>query len=395
MSGNGSSGLGNRPGRRLAGALAMLAVVGLIAVVVGAVTTSAKGAAGDLYFTTFVNQSIYKVKFQYEHGRPQFGAQTLVARLPAADGVTFTPDGKALVGGQDTGMVEEIDPATGAVSQVSSGCGASFLLASAPSEHVVYTAALPGALCAVPVDPLRPGTPIKLSGDDTQVTDIAFDSQGEAFYTTGVISGTGNFGEIDLTTGVTTRELSGVNAAHGMAFDPYSGTLFLFGGLAIIQIDPRHPQTELSSMLVDSGQLDNETTDGLGHLYVASNTGQLVVVDYHQSMRLGDPRNVVTQVQLHDNLDDVAPLIGPGTASGSSRGWVAPSIAVLALLGVVSLGYLYLPAPRLASRLPEWDIRRREAERRGRRGRGRPGQGPGRRSTPSRPARPGAPSRNW
>jgi hypothetical protein len=386
--------LADRRGRRLAGVLALLSVLGLVGVVVGAVLSGHKGAAGDLYFTTYQDQSLYKVKFQYVSGRPQFGSQTLVARLPAADGVTFTPDGKALVGGQTTGMVLEIDPATGHVSQVASGCGGSFLLASSPSAHVVYTAALPGSLCAVPVDPLRAGTAVHLSGDDTLVTDLAFDGEGDAFYTTGVSTGPGNFGTIDLGSGTTTRQLSSITAGHGIAYDPYSRTLFLFGGGSVLQIDPRHPQQVVSSMVVPSAQFDNGTTDGLGHLYVASNTGELFVVDYHQALRLGDPRDVVTQLRLHDALDDVAPLIGPGTATTAGRRWVAPSVGALVVVLVLALGYRYVPAPRMSSRLPEWDIRRKEADRRRRRGSGRSGGGGGRRS-PGRPARPGAPSRGW
>jgi len=246
----------------------------------------------------------------------------------------------------------------------------------------------------VPVDPLRPGSSVQLHGDDTQVTDIAFDAQGHAFYTTGVASGTGNFGSIDLAAGATTRLLSGIDAGHGIAFDPYSQTMFLFGDASIFQIDPRHPQTVLSSMVVPSAQFDNGTTDGLGHLYVASNTGELVVVDYHQSMRLGDPRNVVTQLNLHDALDDVAPLIGPG-ASGTGKSWAKPAEIGLGIIAVVGLLYRFLPSPRAAvrggTRLPEWDLRRKEEERRRRRPPPRPGRG----APPGRPVRPGAPSRGW
>lgn len=380
-----------RPGSRLAAVLAVLAVLGLAAVIAVSAVSGGKAASGEMYFTTYQDQALYKVAVRYSHGQPQFGAQKLIAHLPAADGVTFTPDGKALVGGQATGEVQEVDPDTGGVTQVPSGCGNSFLLASAPSGHTVYTAGLPGALCAVPVDPLRPGSVVQLHGDDTQITDIAFDSAGQAFYTTGVISGTGNFGTVDLATGTTTRLLSGIDAGHGMAFDPYSGTLFLFGDASIFQIDPRHPQTVLSSMVVPSAQLDNGTTDGLGHLYVASNTGELVVVDYHQSLRLGDPHDVVTQLTLHDSLDDVAPLIGPGAAA-AGRTWVKQAAVALGVLAVLAGLYRLVPSRRGASRelakLPEWDLRRQEEERRRRRsGAQRPGR--------DAPVRPGAPGRNW
>lgn len=395
MSDRGSLSHRRRPGSRSAGVVAVLALSALGAVfAANAASGGASSAAtGEMYFTTFQDQGLYKVAVAYSHGQPQFGTQKLIAHLPAADGVVFTPDGKALVGGQDTGMIQEVDPATGAVTQVSSGCGNSFLLASAPSGRTVYTAGLPGALCAVPVDPLRTGSVVQLRGDDTEVTDIAFDGQGKAYYTTGVVSGVGNFGTIDLSTGTTTRLLSGIDAGHGIAYDPYSQTLFLFGDASVFQIDPRHPQTVLSSMVVPSAQFDNGTTDGLGHLYVASNTGELVVVDYHQSMRLGDARNVVTQLTLHNALDDVAPLIGPG-AAGAGQAWAKPSEIGLAVLAVVALLYRFLPSPRAAgpdARLPEWDLRRKEQERRQRRD---PAARPGRGAPVGRPVR-GASGRDW
>ena len=366
--------------------LAVAAAVGLVALGVFAVLSRPGPESGALYFTTFRNQALYKADFSFSAGRPNFGAQHLVAKLPTADGVTFEPDGKALVGGQFSGNVQEIDPASGKITQVPSGCANAFLVALSPSGTTVYTAGLPADLCALPTDPLRPGTMIPLKGDDTQVTDLAFDQTGQAFYTTGTTGGTGNFGLLNVTTGTTTRQLSAIGPGHGIAFDPYTKTLFLFGGDTIYQVDPVHPQSVLSSRTVPGTQFDNGTTDGQGHLYVASNFGQLVVVDYHATGHVGDTRDVVTTVNLRNSLDDVAPLVGPGAAPGSRR-WIAWVAEVLAVLIVLSLIYRFVPRPRLTSQLPSWDLRRRETEARRRSERrirqqqkeNRGGGGPGRR----------------
>jgi hypothetical protein len=381
---------GSKRTRRRALAVALAAAVALLGLGAYALVSRPGPEKGALYFTTYANQALYQVGFSFSGGRPQFGAERLVARLPAADGVTFEPDGDALVGGQGTGMVEEIEPSTGHVARISSGCPAAFLLALAPDGSTVYTAGLPAELCALPTDPLRPGHQILLHGDDTLVTDLAFDQSGQAFYTTGIVPGEGNFGLLDLSSGTTTRELSGIAAGHGIAFDPYSKTLFLFGGDSIFQIDPRHPQKVLSSMTVPGVQFDNGTTDGQGHLFVASNFGQLEVVDYHATDRLDAPGDVVTQVKLHSYLDDVAPLVGPGAAPGSRR-WIIWAAVGLGALVLFALAIGFAPRLRFVSQLPSWDIRRQEDERRRRqarwRGTAEQGRGPGQGSGGRRPGR--------
>lgn len=351
-----------RRGRRPALVLVVLALVGLVGVAVLAVVTRPKAVTGDLYFTTFQHQSLYAVSYDYSGSRPTFGARRLVARLPNADGAAFEPDGKAIVAGQNSGTALSVDRVTGAVASVPSGCAGAFDVKLAPSGGTVYMTGEPGDLCAMPTDPLRAGHKVPLQGDDTEISSIAFDDAGRAFYTTGLVTGQGNFGTLDLATGSTTRELSGLPSAHGMAFDPFTKTLFLCGGTGIIQIDPRHPQQVVSSMQVPGTQFDNVTTDGDGHLYGASNFGQLVVVDYHLSGVLGDQRDVVTELHLKNTLDDVAPLVGPGAVLPGVRRWVVVGFVGFGLLLLLALLYRYGPSVHLTSQLPNWDIRRQELE---------------------------------
>lgn len=351
-----------RRGRGLALALAVVSVVGLVGVLVLSILTKPKPETGTLYFTTFRSQALYKVGFDFSKSRPTFGNPEAVVQLPAADGVDFEPDGKALVGGQGSGDVFEIDTSSGSVAKVASGCSSAFHLVLAPSGRTVYTAGIPGDLCAMPTDPLGPGQKITLHGDDTAVTALAFDQHGTCYYTSGDVGGLGNFGVLDLSTGTTTRDLSGLQAGHGMTFDPLTKTLFIAGGTGVIQIDPRNPKQVMSSMSVPGVQFDQDTTDGKGHLYVASNFGQLVVVDYHVSGMLGDTRNVVTELHLKNFLDDVAPLVGPGAASPAARKAVEYGLIGFGILLVLALLYRYGPTARLTSQLPSWDIRRQELE---------------------------------
>ena len=372
----------SRRGRDVALGLALLSVLGLLGVIVLSFVNKPKPESGNLYFTTFSHQALYAVAFDYSGAHPTFGARRIVARLPGADGVGFEPDGKAVIGSQSSDVLE-VDTGSGTVTKVASGCPAAFHIELAPSGQTVYTAGLPGELCALPTDPLGPGRPITLHGDDTEVTSVAFDQSGRCWYTTGDIPGSGNFGVLDLTTGTTTRKLSGLPNAHGMTFDPYTKTLFVFGGTGIIQIDPRNPQKVVSSMTVPGVQLDNGTTDGRGHLFVASNYGQIVVVDVRVSGVLGDTRNVVTDVHLENDLDDVAPLVGPGAASPAVSHFVEYGAVGFGILLALALLYRYAPTARLVSRLPAWDIRRQELEARRRNARRiskrqeRPPRGPG------------------
>jgi len=342
--------------RRLGALVAAGAVIGLIGVGIDAAVAAAGGPAGLLYFTTYDPPALWRVPVSYRGGRPVFGRQQLVARLPGADGVVFDRAGEALVGGQGTGLVEAVDVHSGALRTVRAGGPDAFHLALSPDGATVYTSGLPGTLCALPADPLGPGTALAVRGDDRYITSIAFDEQGDAFYTTGVIPGQGNFGRIDLSTMTTTRTLDGLVAAHGMAFDPFSRSLFLFGGDTIYQVDPRDPVRVVSQLTVPGTQLDQGTADGDGHLLVASNFGQLVVVDLAPSGRL-DQAGALSVVPLHPRLDDVAPLVGPGAAPSGVpwRPWAAVGLGTLAAAG---LGAVVVPGER-RGRLPAWDLRRR------------------------------------
>ena len=156
----------------------------------------------------------------------------------------------------------------------------------------------------------------------------------------------GEIGEKVITKLGTRILIDSLEGAHGGAYDPYSKTIFVFGGARIVQIKPYYsmkndtlrfdsakvvatidlrkyffletfanmpkPRTKDGGTWV-GWRLDQGTTDGLGHLFVASNTGHMVFVDFAANPNKLINDNVLVHVQYVDTyLDDLAPLSGVG-----------------------------------------------------------------------------------
>ena len=131
--------------------------------------------------------------------------------------------------------------------------------------------------------------------------------------------------------------IDSLEGAHGGAYDPYSKSIFVFGGARIVQIKPRIKGGEVTAEEVASidlrkyffletvenmpeprtpqvgWRLDQGTTDGYGHIFVAANTGHMVFVDFAANPDKLINDNVLVHVQYIDKyLDDLAPLSGVG-----------------------------------------------------------------------------------
>ena len=150
----------------------------------------------------------------------------------------------------------------------------------------------------------------------------------------------GEVGDSVITKLGTTILIDSLEGAHGGTYDPYSETIFVFGGSRIVQIKPYKQGGQMKAQVVafidlrnyffeeslenltlprtnDGGyvgwRLDQGTVDGMGHLFVASNTGHLVFVDYAANPQKYINDNVLVHLQWIDNyLDDLAPLSGAG-----------------------------------------------------------------------------------
>ncbi len=295
----------------------------------------ATATSGELYFTTFAGgANVHKVSFSY-NGVSSFtlGTPATVASTPGADGIVFAPNGDLLVGGQGN-SVNMVNPTTGAFTTVNAGGINSYHIMLDPNGKQAWTSGIPGTPATIPLVPsFANGTAHPLTfatGAPAYIDTIAWDSHGDAFYTSCGAAGFGTFGKIDLTTFVVTPEITGLPAAHGMTFDPFTGDLILYGDDHISQINPSTPTVLVSDFTNPFGvTFDQGTVDGKGNIYAATNNGYLVFMDYSGSGLVGSPTNFVSSPFLAGALDDVAPLVGAGSNPHPS----VPEPGTLLLLG--------------------------------------------------------------
>ena len=258
--------------------------------------------------------NVRQVTFTYNPtlGTTGFSQYATIASTPGADGVLFAPDGDVIVGGQ-ADAVHKVVVSSGSFTTVTAGGVPAFHVMLDPSGTVVWTAAIPGFLSSVPLDPFANGTAHLLTGDDSYVTHIGFAGD-KAYYSASFPSGNGNFGLIDLTTFTTTRLYTDVPWAHGMAYDCYTRNLMVFANDTVVQVDPG---TDSVVSMLDltplrlTLQMDQGTSDGDGRLYIASNTGHMVFIDLTNSGAVGTP-DFVDVPFLEAGLDDLAPDCGLG-----------------------------------------------------------------------------------
>lgn len=357
----------------LFGALvALLAVAGIVALAKAGpatVTPQRTGAAGDLFFTTFAPASVEEASFTYRRGRLVLGAPVTLARLRGADGILFAPDGRILVGGQQTGDVFAIDLGSQSLAALPAGIPGSFHLALSPDGRTLYTLGEPGAVAAIPLSPSGAGHSLALHGDDTAITGLAFGPGGQTVYTASPASGIGNIGLIDMATGTTHRLMTGVGA-HGVLYDPATHSYLVMGADTVLQLPARDPAHPVSELVVPGAVFDQGSANGRGQAFLASNSGTLVVVDYAATGRIGDVSNRVIQRMLTPNLDDVAPLVGPGTrpVATDASTWQAVGTGALVASAVLVIGAFVAWAWRRwrsnpgIRRLPRWDRRRRNED---------------------------------
>ena len=272
---------------------------------------------GEFYYTIFSGApNVKKRTFSYDGATTlTISGPTVIATTVGADGIVFAKDGDLLVGGQGD-RIHKVNPGTGTVQTRTAGgiAGGSFHVALDPGGTKAWTTGIPGEIAEVPVSPtFSNGISHNVTGDDGQITSIAFDSSGQAYYTSSGAAGFGSVGKINMTTFVTTRFLTDIPAAHGMTFDSFTGDLMIFGDGHVSQIDTG-TMTMVSDREFAGMTFDQGAVDGTGHAFVASNTGHMLFVDYSSTSQIGSLANFSSLQFLEANLDDIAPLSGPGAA---------------------------------------------------------------------------------
>ena len=281
-------------------------------------TAWADPVAVPLYYTTFNGgQNVWRVLGTYTgngtagNGTFTLSGDTNIASTGGADGIVLNPNnGQLLIGGQGN-AIHQVNPATGTFTTSIPGVAA-FHLAVDPSKNVVWASSIPGALASSPINPFGgAGTIRSLSGADTAITSLAFAPSGTVYYTNAGSGGFGNFGTIDLSTGLTTRLLTNVPAAHGMVYDPFTNSLILGGDSHISQISLT-TNTIIHDLTVTGDTFDQGAVDGKGHLFWADNNGRFFFLDYSTTGDVGSASNFVSNAFFKSALDDIAPLSGAG-----------------------------------------------------------------------------------
>ncbi len=313
-------------------------------------TSARAGTITDtLYFTTFSGgENIWSAVATYtgdgNAGSGSFAvtAPTGIAQTPGADGIVENPNnGQLLVGGQGTGNIYQVNPTNGSTITLPAGMN-TYEITVGPNGNHVWGGGSEGSATTITEVPINPSggapTVTTVSGANTTVTHITFApglAAGTAFYTSGTDQGFGNFGIINLASGVTTALLTNVPYAHGMVYDPFTGDLILAGGDTLAQVSTSG--AVLSTLALNLGQeLDQGAVTGNGQLYWADNGGNLVFVDYANTRLIGSASNFVSNNLYIGSLDDIAPLVGSGGTNN------VPEPATLGLLGFGAMAFAAL-----------------------------------------------------
>jgi hypothetical protein len=315
---------------------------------------------GTLYFTTYYGSNtgygpatdrVHSVAFNYNPTGHILGygtAKTITTNQAiGADGIVFAADGKTLlIGGQNTDIYH-VDPSNGHVlNTLGTGTVYVYHLALSPNGNNVYgggSESNSAGLAVVPTNPYGNGVTKAIGGSNSVITGIAFDKNGDAFYTASGNGGDGNFGTItNLSTSPhTTALITNLTAAHGITYDPFTNDFILVGGNEIAQVDTSGHIISERSFSGYNAAFDQASVDGQGHLFVANNDGNLLFVDYSATGLIGDTSDFTAKHFLASYLDDIAPLVGPG--GGGLNAAPEPASFTLLTLGLAGMaGYGWL-----------------------------------------------------
>ena len=123
----------------------------------------------------------------------------------------------------------------------------------------------------------------------------------------------GEFGTINPPICTTTRLMPNSPSAHRMSFDSFTGDPLLYGADHITQLkDIAGTWTVVSDRTLAGATFDQGTQVGWGHLFVADNGGNMLVIDYSPTGLIGSASYFTYYQFFKCNLDDLAPLSGAG-----------------------------------------------------------------------------------
>jgi hypothetical protein len=167
---------------------------------------------------------------------------------------------------------------------------------------------------------------------ETDIRGIVYDPVNSTWYygTAGDGLTNGDFGYLTfLGTTITAHPLLTADAAaHGLTFDPFTNDIIFSSGNEVEMYTPGTGVVSTYTSTVGDA-LDQSSVDGNGHLFVASNNGNLLFIDYAATSQIGT--GTAVEKFLKPNLDDLAPLSGAGSST-------VPEPTSMLLLGTVLAG---------------------------------------------------------
>ncbi len=295
--------------------------------------------------------SFYAVGYAIGPDGLELGVRREVSdREERLDGLALSTDGDLIGAGLFANNVLKVDPNTGVAQVVdlpttpaNSGLGSfstAWHIGLVPDGRSAWVtsgyrpvfgetrpAGPPGPVYLLGLYPFGSPQQLELSGDDSGVTSLAFDSEGNAFYSARRTVGDGAIGTLDLQTGTTARAFSDQVASRTLVYDVFSDALIGFGNNRVLVVDPTTLAVEADFAVPnpDDGALGDIVFDqgeplGDGRILFADNTGRVVYFDYRQQGAL-DATSSVEAVYLDHALDDVIPV-----SELTSRCYGAPTV---------------------------------------------------------------------